>query len=414
MLIFGNVPFLGTIHSVITLLLGLHYVIRDERPTRALLVVAYIAGCEILWRGVDASLISEYGKYTSILLSILIILRYRLAGKNLLWPLLFLLLLMPGILIAPFDREAISYQLGGPIALAIISMAFGGIQFKRKEVQQMLLATIGPVLAMGLFVAFMLLTNDVQFNAGGEDEAITGGIGANQVSSALALGATAAYFYLFLAGQERRTRYLMIALSLGLLTLAVLTFSRGGVWTAVGAAGIGSLFIIRDRRLLFRILGSVTLLGLLGYFVIFPFINNLTGGTVVGRFSSLDTTDRDVLFEIDYRIFQDNPVLGVGVGQSPRYHIPVFGFPKPTHTEYSRLLAEHGFFGIAVMALWALVLLSRMLSRQDPLWKGMSVGFTVWGLLFMFHSATRMVAPSFTFGLAAAGFLPEEEQPKDE
>ncbi len=414
MLIFWNVPVIGRIHSVLTLLLGVSYALRDERPARASFVIAYIASCEILWRGTEASLLSEYGKYASILLSILLILRFRLLGKNLLWPLLFLILLLPGVLIAPFDRQAISYQLAGPVAIAFLSMAFGGITFTRKEIQQLLLATIAPAIAMGMFVIFMLLTNDVTFSGRGEDEAITGGIGANQVSSALALGATAAFFYIFLSGKDRRVRYTMIASSLGLLTLAVLTFSRGGVWTALGAAGLGSVFMIRDRRLFFRILGILVLLGLLGYFVLFPIVNRITGGTVVTRFSSLDTTDRDVLFQIDYRVFLDNPVLGVGVGQSPKYHFSAFGYPKPTHTEYSRLLAEHGFFGIAVMVLWALVFFARVLSRQDPLWKGISVGFTAWALMFMVHSATRMVAPSFAFGLAAASLLPDEEQPQDD
>ena len=411
MLLFWNVPLIGRIHSVLTLLIGVYYALRDERPARAAFVIAYIASCEILWRGTAASLLSEYGKYSSILLSILIILRFRLLGKNLLWPVLFLLLLLPGVLIAPFDRQAISFQLAGPVAIAFLSMAYGGIKFTWKEIQQLLLATIAPAIAMGLFVGFMLFTNDVQFSGGGEDEAITGGIGANQVSSALALGATAAFFYIFLSGKDRRVRYMMIAFSLGLLILAVLTFSRGGVWTALGAAGLGAVFMIRDRRLFLRILGSLFLLFFLGYFVLFPIINRITGGTVVTRFSSLDTTDRDVLFEIDYRVFLDNPLFGVGVGQSPKYHFPAFGYPKPTHTEYSRLLAEHGSFGVAVMALWVLVFLLRMLSHRDPLWKGISAGFTLWALLFMVHSATRMVAPSFTFGLAAAQLLPDEDTP---
>jgi len=414
MLLFWNAPWVATIHSVIVLLIGLHFVMRDEQPTRAAFMVAYIAGCEILWRGVDASLISEYGKYASMFLCILMIVKYRLIGKNLLWPILFLALLAPAVFIAPFDRQALSYQLAGPVALAIASITFGGIEFKRVELQRFFLSVIAPTIAMGVFVSFMLLTGDVAFSGSGEDEAITGGIGSNQVSSALGLGATAAFFYIFLVGRDRQLRFLMSAISLGLIALAALTFSRGGLWTAAGAVGVGALFLIRDRRLFFRILGSVISLGLLAYFVVFPFLNNLTGGTVVTRFSDFDSTGRDVLFEIDYQLFLDNPVLGVGVGQSPKYHISAFGYPKPTHTEYSRLLAEHGGLGLLAIILLAVVTLTRIFSRQTALWKGAAVGFTVWALLFMVHSATRMIAPSFAFGLAAARFLPEEDEPKDE
>ena len=78
MLIFWNLPLAGTIHSVVTLLLGLHYILRNERPTRATFMVAYIAGAEILWRGADSSIISEYCNYAIILLCILVIFKYRL------------------------------------------------------------------------------------------------------------------------------------------------------------------------------------------------------------------------------------------------------------------------------------------------------------------------------------------------
>jgi uncharacterized membrane protein YdjX (TVP38/TMEM64 family) len=100
------------------------------------------------------------------------------------------------------------------------------------------------------------------------------------------------------------------------------------------------------------------------------------------------------------------------VGQSPYYHIPYFGYLKNTHTEYSRLLAEHGIFGAAVIVLLFSLALVRVFRRGSPLAGGITMGFTVWGLLYMMHSATRMVAPSFAIGLAAARFLPEEDEPK--
>jgi hypothetical protein len=89
----------------------------------------------------------------------------------------------------------------------------------------------------------------------------------------------------------------------------------------------------------------------------------------------------------------------------------MFGYPKPTHTEYSRLMAEHGSFGMAVIVLLVIATVSRFFAYRPAVSKGLALGFTVWALLYMAHSATRMVAPSFAFGLAAATFLPEEEIP---
>lgn len=45
-----------------------------------------------------------------------------------------------------------------------------------------------------------------------------------------------------------------------------------------------------------------------------------------------------------------------------------------------------------------------------PLIKACVLGMMFWALLFMLHSATRLVAPSFLFGLAAATFLLQEQQ----
>ncbi|MEW5938030.1 MAG: O-antigen ligase family protein [Chloroflexota bacterium] len=412
MLIFYSWSMVATIHSILVVLLGLNFILNDKSPTRAAFVVGYLAGAEILWRGAsDAALVSEYGKFATIFLCALMIAKYRLMGRHILWPVLFLALLLPGVFIMPaFDRQALSYQLAGPVALCFVSMTFGALEFKKTDIQKLFLWTIAPVVSMGFFVLYNLFTQDVAFYSGGENEILTGGIGANQVASALSLGATLAFFYIFLVGKDSRLRNLMIVLALGLIVLSVLTFSRGGFWNALGAIAAGLYFLFRNRREMARTFGILIALGLLGYYVIFPFLENLTGGAVTLRFSSFDTTGRDVLFRIDYDLFLKNPVLGVGVGQSPLYHVATFGYPKPTHTEYSRLLAEHGGFGVAIIAILALVVISRIFSRRDPVSKGISVGLCVWTLLYFTHSATRMVAPSFTFGVAAAQFDLEEEE----
>jgi hypothetical protein len=292
-------------------------------------------------------------------------------------------------------------------------MTLGALEFKKTDTQRLFLWAIAPVVSMGIFVVYNLLTKNVAFYGGGENGLLTGGIGANQVASALSLGATMAFFYIFLVGKDSRLRNLMIALAIGLIITAVLTFSRGGFWNALGAVAVGLFFLFRNRRVATRVFGILLAFGLLGYFVVFPFVDKLTGGAVITRFTSTDTTGRDILFQIDYDLFLKNPVWGVGVGQSPLYHIATFGYPKPTHTEYSRLLAEHGSFGVAIMAILALVTISRMLSRRDAISKGISAGFSIWTLLYFTHSATRLVAPSFTFGLAAAQFHLEDEDNKE-
>ncbi len=411
MLIFTGLPFLATIHSLITLAVGLHFLIRDNTPVRVAWVLAYIASAEILWRGAESTLIWEYGKYTVLGLSLLALFKYRLLSKITLWPLLFLVLLFPAVFVTPyFDREAISFQLAGPITLGIASLFFSTIELRRPDLQRFFLAMVAPSLSMAALIIYNALTGNIEFSGGGANELVTGGIGANQVTSAVSFGVMGAFFFAFLVYKDALLRNLMIGLAIGLTIASVLTFSRAGLWNTLGAVAIAALFLSRDRWRSAKLFNTTLVLAVLGLVVIFPFLTNLTGGTLAQRFSDFDSTGRDVLVQIDYQVFLDNPAFGVGVGQSVYYHIPYFGYPKPTHTEYTRLLAEHGSLGVLVMAIWALVTLARMVSRHNPFSKSVSTSFTIWALLYMLHSATRMVAPSLAFGLGAARFLPDDEQ----
>jgi O-antigen ligase len=309
-----------------------------------------------------------------------------------------------------FDREAIAFQLAGLVSLAVLSMTFPSVKLNKGDLQRLFLAMIAPTLAMGCLIAYISLTQDISYSGGSANEQVTGGIGANQVTSALSLGALAAFYYIFLTGKDRLSRFLMIGLMISLVALSVLTFSRAGLWNTAGAVAVAALIILRKRSQGINLVVVALIIGLISYYVVLPFLTSLTGGALGIRFSDFDTTDRDILVKIDYQVFLDHPVFGVGVGQSLPYHIPIFGYPKNTHTEYGRLLAEHGSFGVAMILILVGVAFSRLFSRRSPLSKSIAVGFTIWALLYMTHAATRLVAPSFAFGLAAACFLPEEEE----
>jgi len=411
LLVFRALPLIATLHSLVVFFVGLHYIIKDEQPVRAAWVLAYIAGSEILWRGVEAALVWEYAKYISLLLCIVMILKYRLFQRVSFWPILFVMLLIPGIFVAPnINREDIAFQLTGPVTLAVASFVFSSLSFKKTDLQRLFLSMIAPAVAMTVLVLVMLLTNDVQFYGHRENELITGEIGANQVSSALSLGAMVAFYYIFLTGQDRRMRNLMIWLFLGLLIFSVLTFSRSGLWNTFGAVVVSIYFLVRERQRKFSLFGLIVALAVVVNFIVVPLLTNITGGAVLARFSDLNTTGRDRFIKAEWKSFLENPIWGVGVGQSRYTNRMPIDIGKKTHTEYTRLLAEHGSLGVVVLVILAVVTASRVCSGHDPLWKGISVGLTAWTLLYLFHSATRLVAPSFTFGLAAANYLVDNEK----
>jgi uncharacterized membrane protein YGL010W len=71
-----------------------------------------------------------------------------------------------------------------------------------------------------------------------------------------------------------------------------------------------------------------------------------------------------------------------------------------SHTEFSRLLAEHGLFGLGALLLLALMTAQRFRQAQTPVSRAMVLSMMGWSLLFMAHSAMRLAAPAFLFGLA--------------
>ena len=70
------------------------------------------------------------------------------------------------------------------------------------------------------------------------------------------------------------------------------------------------------------------------------------------------------------------------------------------HTEFTRLLAEHGVFGLAVMALMA-VMCIRIIRGGHGWYRMASVGLLAITIAQMGHSATKIASIPIAFGLAA-------------
>ena len=100
-------------------------------------------------------------------------------------------------------------------------------------------------------------------------------------------------------------------------------------------------------------------------------------------------------------------------GESRKYRIKYFNSLKHTHTEYSRLLAEHGIFGI-VLILLLISLLIKAFKNTTGISRSISLSLATWSILFMFHSATRLVAPSIIFSFAMANmYIKEKDRSED-
>ncbi len=386
---------------------GLAYLAGDRCPRRLTQVVAYIAGAELLWRGTHASVFWEYGKYSVILLLGVGVFRFGLANGGDRRALLFAAALIPSLGALPeFDRQSIAFNLSGPVSLAVCTFALSAVQIERGALARLCLAALGPTTGLGaLALAGMAAAREVGFVPGSKVTAA--GIGPNQVSSALGLGSFLAFCLVFLAPRRGPARYVFAVLSCWLAAQSVLSLSRGGFWTAVGASLVLCFYVLRSPRTRGAAILIVGAMVLVAQFKVLPALDDYTRGTVTRRFTDRGLTGRDQIMRADLILFRENPLFGVGPGQSYGGHALTFR-PSSAHTEYTRLLAEHGAFGVLAVLMLLAMVWTRW-RRAEPLFaKGLSLAFTAWTFLYMFHAAMRLVAPGLMFGLGAARLIVEE------
>jgi hypothetical protein len=125
----------------------------------------------------------------------------------------------------------------------------------------------------------------------------------------------------------------------------------------------------------------------------------------VQRFKNPDLTGRDSIAEAELRLFLQKPVLGNGVGMSMYNRAAMTHAEAPAaHTEYTRLLAEHGLLGAAALAILLVMTGQALLKAPGPWAKAVVAALAVWSFLFMAVASMRLVAPAFLLGLIHARF----------
>jgi O-antigen ligase len=171
--------------------------------------------------------------------------------------------------------------------------------------------------------------------------------------------------------------------------------------------------MLKDTRSRIRIIIFAGLFFILANYVVMPGLDSFTGGAISTRFKDTDLTKRDDIIWADLEIWRENAIVGVGPGMAQFDRETLLGKESAAHTEFSRLVAEHGLLGgIAFVLL--LVMAVRNFRRARTV-KGKSVATCMmgWSFLFMFVNAMRLVAPAFAFALSFATFLPDKPEARD-
>jgi len=406
-LLMSRFEIISTIHALLVMLIGLYFLISDKTPQRLVYLSAYIAGAEVLWRMTDARIFWETGKIALMGFFFLGVLRWG-RGRIGLLPLVFaapLLISTPYTLQSlPLNeaRQQISFNLFGLLTLAAGLAFFSSLQLSQQQIEKTLRSLVLPIAGIAFLVLFKILTvGSIEFNLE-SNNATSGGYGPNQVSAVLGLAAMACWLLVLLLPAFNWDRTLLLGMSAAFLLQAVFTFSRGGVLNVLLATPMATFFLMRSSsRSVKAALMGLMLIGIVAYFLL-PQMNAVSGGMLETRYQELDTTGRLDISKLDLQIWRDHFVFGVGPGMSSYYRIPFLGKLVAPHTEYSRLVAEHGIIGIWAMLLMGGIAIFTYLKAPNAWTKGLVVAFMVWALAEMAHAAMRIAVISFLMAIPFA------------
>lgn len=395
---FGFAPLFPLIVTTV----GLLAATRIGTQRLALTTAGYIAASDVLWRMTGTSLFWEFGKYASVAVLAVSILRRRQSPRTWL-PVVYFLCLIPGAILTfraldfEFAREFVSFNLSGPLLLCVATLTFCGLRAESLRLRIFLTALLGPITSISTLTS--LRAGDVSkivFDTH-SNFAMSGGYGPNQVSAILGFGGVACAL---LALERKHGQFFFAGLGLLFSVQALLTFSRGGVLNLVVALTLFLVHFIADRGLRLRILAATSLCLLIGWLFVLPRVDEITSGRWVDRYTDFESANRVRLFSEDLELFRENPVFGVGAGMGAfNRRLPQLEGIAP-HTEFSRLIAEHGAFGLLAAILLFGMVGKAYLTAPSSLAKGWVAGLTGWVFVEMTHAAIRIAIIGLVFGLA--------------
>lgn len=414
---------LSVLYSAIIIVYGLIRIVsKKNRDGTAHNIAGYVIGIEVLFRMNSGGLGYEFGKYATFLFLIAGLIFERKKRPIQMTFILFLLLLVPSIFLVSsesfeFSRQLVSFNLSGPIILALSVIYFYKRKFTPAQLKKLFLNILYPIIAMAMFLYFRSgALENLEFTTESNFQA-SGGFGPNQVSTILGLGILIIAASYFLNIQLFRIKYMNIILLLLLLVRGLATFSRGGMLAPIVSIILCIIIMtVTDTR--FKLRMNRIVYAFIIIFVVaftgFYYVNDISGGLLEKRFKGESMYDkeksnmfsgREEIFEEDIEIFTESPLTGVGPGMATVKRGEISGVESAAHIEYSRLLAEHGFFGIGailIILIFPVITYFKSNSTNDRI---LLILFSVFVFITLGHAAMRIAATGFVYGMAFINFV---------
>jgi hypothetical protein len=384
--------------------------IRLRRSDWMIYLLMYFSGFEILTRILKTSPFIPYelGKYITFFILIVGLSIKKGFNTN---GIIIVLLLLPGIFMAiPVigDYKLIIFNVFGMINLGLGVSFFSSTKINFNQLKISLRILLLPLVSAVVYTILVTPSFDeLEFKLGSITDT-TGGFGANQVSTAFGLGMILVFIFWYrwegFTGLPKWVDLIMVGV---FLFQGLLTFSRGGI-----IGGIITIIVliflsifIKNSKLVAAKRSSNFLYVLLAI----PFIaltsiwvNDITGGTLLQRYQGESmgtlqgskeknlehiTTGRSTIFFEDIELFKEYPFFGVGVNQSRVYRKGTKDIVA--HVEFSRLLSEHGLFGLIICVFLLVELFRKLFNIRGSEARMILFLMYLIGFYTTFHAATR-------------------------
>ncbi|NQY28899.1 MAG: O-antigen ligase family protein [Flavobacteriaceae bacterium] len=419
-----TVPFSAMLYSLVIVIVAFFYIFSAEDKTYAILVsAAYLAASDVFLRMTGGLVFYELHKYLLIIFAVIGTIYSLHSSKGFIY-LVCAALLLVGVVFTEFNvtesvRKMIMFNLSGAISLCFFAFFCFKKQISIQQLNKVLFYALLPIVAM--LVYMFLSTPDLKSVITGtaSNHKASGGFGPNQVATILGFGIFILMTRLLLH-KFKKTQLIVEFSLLALVTFRGLaTFSRGGIIAAFIATIVFMLLIyfrgnIHVVRKIFKMIFFFVIAGIGVWF----YTVSQTSGMIENRYLNKNaagvekadiTTGRGDLIAIELQAFFENPIFGIGVGKSKQYRLDRTGTLAASHNEMSRLVSEHGVFGIvSFLILFLTPLLLRLQVRNNIYFYSF---FLLW-LLTINHSAMRIAFPSFIYGLALLDVTYENKKNK--
>lgn len=402
-----------------------------DRIQKFIPFLVYICSFEVFGRILKAYpyIPWEVSKYVLISSFIILLLINKIKNPSKIG-FLIILFLIPGTLIdlsSQVNLELLINNLFGIASLAVLLIIIKDYSITKQDFDSILrllwystIPTLIYVIIRTPELTLLNFTLNANFQA-------TAGFGSNQVASILGIGMFLS-FYAWMNKHLFSGNHSLDGLFIGLFAYqGFLTFSRGGMVVVLIAIVIYYILfrssnfykdIIQIRKLRpFFFFSSAIVIILVTFF----FIQNISDGSITKRYAgettatlsgaqnktiNTITTGRYDLFLEDLNLWYKNFIFGTGIGASKFLRGNGLNGISP-HTEISRLLAEHGVFGlIIILIMFGLVYRSYIINKSSS-YRGILVCLGLIAIGTAMHSAMRTFITPIFFCLSTMRIIEE-------